>query len=344
MDVKKVYIIVLNWNGTADTIECLESLKTIDYSNYQIIVIDNNSKSEYFDNLIIWCGNNFNYLKIYTQQEAERGGKLETEQIINSAESSDKLVVIRNNENLGFAAGNNVGLKYILTKKNEKSFALLLNNDTVVQPDFLSHLMAFMDKYSYAACTPQIRYYQPNDKIWNCGGKITWFGNRRYFFAGENIDNVPKSGFRDITFVTGCSLLFQPKIIGLLSEKFFFGEEDFEFSLRLRKQKLKMACVYESIIYHKVGNSIDLIFNKQLINKAFLFYTSRLIDHKQYFNNPFLFFIHIVNLFYVVYLIAFKYKQGLIKGVGFAKSVSKYVSENDCILKEQFFEIMNMNL
>ena len=339
MDISKVYIIVLNWNGTDDTIACLSSLKLLPENNYQTILVDNGSKTSNKVELLNWCKENYANCLEYSRTQAELGGVQELEQEQKTIPPSERLVFIDNKENLGFAAGNNVALKYVLTK-GRNSLALLLNNDTVVAQDFLSHLLSFCAKNpDYVACTPQIRFYKPKDKIWNCGGELTWFGNRRYFYASASVGKVPQTGFKDISFVTGCALLFKPSETGILSEQFFFGEEDFEFSLRLRESGLKMACVFDSIIYHKVGGAVATNFDHSF-NRLFLHYASRLIDHKGYYKQPFRFFIKWLNMSYGMYLTNLRYRFGVKNSIVFWRKVNSFVKANNSVTKSNFEDIM----
>jgi len=334
MNKPKVYIIVLNWNGTNDTIECLNSLKEINYSEYQIILVDNGSSTYNFNDLKNWCQKHFSLVKEYSQDEAANGGKVETENKLLKYNSAEKLLIIKNNDNLGFAAGNNVALNYVLKKKDD-SFCLLLNNDTVVNPDFLKYLVTFMNNNpKYVACTPQIRLYENKNIIWNCGGKLSEFGTRKYYYAGMNIKEIPHVEFLTITFITGCALFFRPILTGVLTEKFFFGEEDFEFSLRAKKRNQKMACILNSIIYHKVGNSIDSIsiFEKKIV----LNYTMRLINLKDYYTTMKWFIIYILYYLYSFYLIIIKNKESSKKFRFIWKRINYYKKYN--IINKQLFK------
>lgn len=302
----KLYIILLNWNGEQDTIECLVSIKKSSYAQYRIVLVDNGSKIESLLKLKSWCNVNFNTIIYYNRQEAETGGTPTSESNINNIPSSKKLVFIENSENLGFAAGNNVALRYALQSKAQ--YTLLLNNDTVIEKDSIAVLVNFMDSNrEYVAVTPQIRYYNPNDRIWNCGGKIMWFGNRKYYFPDEHISKVPQKGFTDITFITGCALLFKPQTTGILTEKFFFGEEDLDFSFRQKKNCNKMACCFSSIIYHKVNSSVTkLNFNN--IGYIYLHYLSRLINNKYHASTCKFIIVVFVNLIYAVPMIKMRYR------------------------------------
>lgn len=336
-----IYIVVLNWNGTEDTIDCLRSIKRTDYNNFTTIVVDNGSDDDKLQILKEWCFGNFAHVTLYNKEEAENGGLVESEMTHEKQDSKEKLVFISNKENLGFAAGNNVALRYIL--KINGDYAMLLNNDTVVEENAITKLMNNITANDdYAALTPQIRYFDPNNTIWNCGGKITWFGNRRYFYAEEDISKIPNIILSEITFITGCALLFKPRITGLLSEKYFFGEEDFEFSLRLLKNKQRIACVYDSIIYHKVGCSIKKKI-KLSLNAVFLHYVSRLIDHKAYYSGFYLWVIKIINISYGFFLTSVRYKIGFRRSLKFWFKVYIYSRIHNDVKKSDFDIIMELD-
>lgn len=304
--VPLVNIIILNWNGLNDTIDCINSVRDNDYPNFQIVIVDNGSDKENLDKLKAWCKASFSQFVAYTKEEAESGGINSFETLLNVSKAEEKLIFIENSENLGFAAGNNVGLRYVL--KSNASFAMLLNNDTIIEKDSISILMNFLVLHKdYVAITPQIRYFDPNDKIWNCGGDLTWYGNRKYHYAGDNTSKVPQSGYKKISFITGCALLFKPVITGILTEKFFFGEEDMDFSFRQKIAGHKMACCFSSIIYHKISTSFKKV-NASLLGSLYIYYLSRLINNRQY-SSSFMFIIKIImNLGYAILLMSFRYK------------------------------------
>ncbi|WP_338564494.1 hypothetical protein [Erwinia sp. E_sp_W01_6] len=158
-----------------------------------------------------------------------------------------------------------------------------LNNDTVVEPDFLELLIKKLDVAT--AVIPQIRFYSNKEIIWNCGGDINKYGKRKYFFSNVNGEHVNfSSGTFDITFATSCCLLFKVNSfieIGMFTEDFFFGEEDIDLSLRMKERKLKMICEPASIIYHKVGASLAGD-QRRLINKSYIHYLNRYINIRKH--------------------------------------------------------------
>ena len=187
-------------------------------------------------------------------------------------------------KNYGFARGNNKGIA-VARNDNPDSY-LLLNNDTEVLPDFLMSLQRFSVAHpSYRVLTPKINFYYDKNRVWNCGGKL-FFGLRKYYYAGCADNEIEEKEYLPITFVTGCALFFYPDMLDeegrLLTERFFFGEEDFEFSLRMKAQNVPMACVIDSLIYHKVGGSGNKMNS---VGKLYMHYLNRFIDVRHYFGS-----------------------------------------------------------
>ncbi len=342
---KKVYIIILNWNGTDDTIECLKSVLSLEKVNYQIILVDNYSEEDSFLELKKWCLDTYSYVGEYEQSIAEQGGSVDVENELKNYNFKDQILLIKNSDNLGFAAGNNVALRYLRSKNKGENYTLLLNNDTIVEPDFLAHLVSFMQSNEeYVACTPQIRLFEPSNKIWNCGGSLLWIGNRRYYYAGESIDKVPQQGVRDVSYITGCALFFQPERTGILSDKFFFGEEDMDFSLRQKKAGHKMACVFQSIIYHKVHASVGRITGEINLGKVYLFYLMRFIDNRQYAPKWLYSLQVIINVLYAIPMIRIRYKASFYQIFRLFKALLHELKTADSVDKTRCLELLNTSI
>lgn len=245
-------IIILNWNGADDTLACLDSLAKAE-GDFRIYVVDNGSTDNSLARIQSWMD-----------------GHVEVEV---------RLVPL--DANYGFARGNNKGLE--VARLDTPDSYLLLNNDTEVCPDFLVQLDSFSRKHPECrVLTPKINFFYDKQKVWNCGGKLS-FGFRKYYYAGQPHSAVRETEYIPISFITGCALFFYPELLDeqghLLTERFFFGEEDFEFSMRMIERDVHMACVLNSQIYHKVGASGNKMNS---VGKLYMHYLNRYIDVRQH--------------------------------------------------------------
>jgi GT2 family glycosyltransferase len=188
-----------------------------------------------------------------------------------------KLILIESTENLGFAGGCNIGIRAAIAGGAE--FIWLLNNDTEIRPDCLDILVSFLRNHpAIAGVTPKI--HTSDNQIWNCGGHLTWYGGRKYDLCYQPLEAAPRSGWKEISFVTGCAALFRTRLFtefGLLTERFFFGEEDIEFCRRVWRKGARFACVYDAVITHKVSQSTDRIHGSGGLGKIYIYYVNRLI-------------------------------------------------------------------
>jgi GT2 family glycosyltransferase len=247
-------IVILNWNGASDTIECLRSIYSGLGRPSRVILVDNGSTDDSVARIRQWV----------------TGNALETQ----------GLTIIEAGRNLGFSAGNNIGIRQLIDQG--VAYVMLLNNDTVVQDDALAILLHALNRTVHAHCAvPQIRYLSTPNRIWNCGGEWSWSNSPKYRFAEESIGALEGKPPFPVTFVTGCALVVRSDWFasnGLLSERFFFGEEDVEFSWRMRESGSRtMICVPSAVIYHKVGTSITKMAESSRLPKVYCHYLNRLI-------------------------------------------------------------------
>ncbi|MGB7590514.1 MAG: glycosyltransferase family 2 protein, partial [Terriglobia bacterium] len=139
-----VAISVLNWNGWQDTLECLRSIRALDYPHYLMIVVDNGSRNDSVARIKEWAMRNLGDLHVvaeYSQTAALAGGEDPQESALEGLPLSNKMVLICNEENLGYTGGNNVAIHYALTRRESVDYVFLLNNDATVAPDCLSELV-----------------------------------------------------------------------------------------------------------------------------------------------------------------------------------------------------------
>lgn len=292
MTSPKVSIIILNYNGWKDTIECLESVLRNDYPNYQVIVVDNNSSDNSIDCIKSWADgkisvwakpdNPLRHLSyppierpipyiFYTRKEAENGGIKELESQFNENDFKGTttrypLILTQSGDNLGFAGGNNVAIRYILAK-NDSDYIWLLNNDTVIKKDSLSKLVEKVEFYKkenkkIGITGSKLFYYDRPNIINGVGGRYNkYLGVSKQIgvFEKDNGQYDNKSILKDIDYIIGASMFVSKEFIednGLMCEDYFLYFEELDWALRGQEKGYKLGYSWESIIYHKEGISI----------------------------------------------------------------------------------------
>ena len=229
MKLRSVNLFVLNWNGRDLTLDCLSSLEKIIYPNVKVYIIDNGSS----DNSVTAIRNQFPDYEI-----------------------------IELPENYGFARGNNAGFELV---KQKADYTIFLNNDTIVDPNFVEPLINAMESNSTVKqSTPKIFYADNLDSIWFGGGKVNlWAGWIRHLGIRQK-DSMQFSFDRNVDYATGCCVCMRTvdfESIGMFDESFLMYGEDVDLSLRFRKQGGQILFVPESKIWHKVSSSIGTQFS-----------------------------------------------------------------------------------
>jgi GT2 family glycosyltransferase len=266
MNEPLVAIVILNWNGWEDTIECLESLYQINYSNYRVVVVDNNSSNESILKIKDYCNGKikvksefFEYNERNKPVDVTEYCKEESETRANYlAQDHDHLTLIKNDRNYGFAEGNNIGIRYALQILNA-DYILLLNNDTVVNKDFLQEMVNVgeMDQ-NIGIIGPKIYYYGKPNIIWCIGGKIDWKFARGLHVGTNEVDNGQYNEMKEFDYVSGSVFLIKREVIdniGLMDKKFFLYFEETDLALRASKNGYKSVYAPEAKIWHKVSKS-----------------------------------------------------------------------------------------
>lgn len=215
-------IIMLNYNGAKDTVECLDSLKKTDYDNFKILIIDNASQDSSVD--------------VFRERFPE-------------------LELIVTEKNLGYTGGINRGF-YEASKYNPK-YMLVLNNDTIVDPGFLTALVDVMESDPEAAAAGGLILAEHDRKtIWFGNGKmINWRGLAVHIDKGKPFEERSQREVTQTDFLTGCMILFRTSHLiktGFEDEDFFMYLDDIELSARIKKSGFKLLYQPDSIIYHKV--------------------------------------------------------------------------------------------
>ncbi len=251
-----VNILILNYNGWKDTINCLESIFRNSYKNYIVTVIDNGSADNSMDHIGSWAEgkiipgaekdfplNDLFYPPVKKPVSYEFFNTSEINQI-QKRKKIPRLTLIQTGANLGFAGGINHGIQLAL--KENSDYVWLLNNDTLITKDSLNELVRVSNESGNSKITGSVLYYA-NDpskvQAWG-GGRINFFsGTTRHLTAPGNVD-----------YLTGASLLIPAGIltsVGCLDEGFFLYWEDADFSMRAKKSGWGLEVAEKSILYHK---------------------------------------------------------------------------------------------
>ena len=268
----KVYVLILNWNNWADTLECLESVFRSRYPRFQVILCDNGSTDGSLDYVKAWAEGRLD-AQVGSSLPRHQGSRaslhrpiryLERDkQMAESGGSPDDgacpLILIQTGQNAGFGAGNNVGLRYVLAR-DDAPFVWLLNNDTVVAPDALTELVATLAaKPDAGQCGSTILFYDRPDVVQICGGceYNPWWGSIRALGAERPASDLPDPEFveRSMTYVAGASLLARMgfvQTVGLLCEDYFLYFEEMDWATRGRG-RYGLTYAPRSLVYHKEG-------------------------------------------------------------------------------------------
>lgn len=327
--MKKLAIIIIDWNGAEDTIECLECLKN--ESLYDIYLLDNGSYKSNVDKVLE-----------YLQQD-DRLRNLRIFKDDSFKDSAFAVNYVLSTSNKGFAIGNN----YIAEKICDRyEYILLLNNDTDVPSGTIEHMVKTASEKGTVALTCDIRSYYQKEKLWNAGGYFTFYGDRKYY-RQKKIDALIRKGIRfvDAEFITGCAFLITGEYVkkfGLFTDKFFHGEEDFNLCYRLKKKKFKVGVDLAVTLYHKVGRSIGraTLQNKNY-NATLVHFTNRVIDFKDFYGKyQWLLwremYLILVFLRRVTTDMEYKYAIQLIKRIKY------YTNKYDDVKKPLFDELMKL--
>jgi len=281
-----IAVILVNWKKYNLTSKCIDSLNKSNYKNFKIILVDN----EYSEKSLIDLRN-----------------------------KHKELIVFKEKNNLGFAGGNNIGIRYAL--ENDYDYIMLLNNDTEVKENFILPLVERIEKDHFlGAVQPLILNFSNKSIIWNAGGKL----NKFLGLTSTRLNNNKLNSsivFDDYTdWISGCCILIKSEIltkVGLLDEKFFNYYEDVDWSLRMKNLGYDLGFVKESIIYHHGSSSSKNKKTKEgVISSKIHYFNIRnhillLKKHKNLFNFFGIVFFQIIKttsyIFY--FLIKFRFNK-----------------------------------
>ena len=236
----KVAIIIINFNGEKDTLQCLRSLEALSFpkENLLTIIVDNGSKKKF--------------------------------ELPKAKLDIGELVALNTGENLGFAGGNNFGIEYAI--KNGADYIMLLNNDTYVEKNLVKELVvAFQNEKNVGIVAPKIyfakgfEFHKNNYKnedlgkvFWYAGGIMDWknvIGRHR---GVDEVDSGQYEKIEDTDFATGCCFFTSVEVlqaVGVLDEKLFLYYEENDLCQRVRQHGYRIIYAPKATLWHKNAQS-----------------------------------------------------------------------------------------
>ena len=221
-----IVIVVLNWNGAEDTLACLDSLQTLAYPNFQVVVVDNGSTDDSLAKL-------------------------------QGYHASFPMTILATGSNLGYAGGNNVGTRYAMD--HGADFVLLLNNDTTVAPDLLDRLITSAGRNADAGVfSARVLYFDAPARVWFDGARWNE-SSLQLEWPGQGAPEAELGmDEHDTDYASGAALFFRADVvrkIGLLDEAFFLVWEEVDWCFRARAAGWRIIVVPEARVRHKIGVS-----------------------------------------------------------------------------------------
>jgi GT2 family glycosyltransferase len=216
-----VFILILNYNSFEDTAECVRSVEALHYPRISVVIIDNASPN----------GSGILLQQTFTQH-----------------------TVILSDRNGGFAAGNNIGIRYAL--EHNADYIFIVNDDATVTPDILNHMVGYAEKHADVGLLSARVYFPGTTELFAAAGRFN-----RLLCTGQNygaiqIEKNETDHLKYVDYACGVLWLVRSEVfrtVGLMDEKYFMYFEDLEFSLRVLKS-YKMVYIPDAVAYHKTGS------------------------------------------------------------------------------------------
>lgn len=261
--IKNIYIIVLNYNNYDDSYECINSLLKL------------NNSFEYYNNIIL------------VDNASSDGSGERLKKIFN-----ESVIYLQSDINCGYAAGNNIGIKYAI--EHNADFICVLNNDTVSYENFLIPCVKYLENHKNVAfISPAIEEYK-SDNVQSTGGDI---------ILKKGLVTVKNSGKKrkdlqtiiESDYIGGACLIFKTQItkdIGLIPENYFLFFEETEWCYRAKKRGFRNVCLTDTYIKHKGSASIDSISGLH----AYLMERNRIVFLKRNSPNKIIYIVAVIYL------------------------------------------------
>ncbi|MDT7835864.1 glycosyltransferase family 2 protein [Aquabacterium sp. OR-4] len=254
MSEPRVYIVVLNWNGSSDTAACVQSALQLDHPNYVVLVCDNDSRPDDLAALRTWGAG--------LPQGLPEAGPGQWHKLPDLAHR--QVMLLHTGANLGFAGGVNVGLRFALLQ-GDADFAWVLNNDSEVHPGALSALLRrAVQDLRIGLCGSTLVYHGRRNMVQALGGASyePWRGRSRAlgaFSAPEAAPANPAEIEARMDYVVGASMLVSRRFldtVGVMDDRYFLYSEEHDWAHRGQQQGFALGWAPDSLVFHKHGATI----------------------------------------------------------------------------------------
>ncbi len=266
-----VYIIILNYNGYKDTIECIRSLDHVIYNNLKVVIVDNNSNDESL----------LQFHKLYAKRHQ----------------------IIESDRNLGYAGGMNLGVNHAM--KNNAEYICILNNDVIVEKDFLTKIIGYMELHDDAGIVgPRICEYNKPDIIQSTGANINFYrGLVPHINIGKNESEVAGQIIQ-CDYVIGACMVIKRKVIdaiGLMPEDYFLYYEETEWCYQAKRHRYNVICYCDSKILHKGSVSIGKVsgLSRYYLHRNRVVFVKRNVNYFKFL--IFLTYLLIESTYYIIF-------------------------------------------
>lgn len=281
-------VVTLNWNGWSDTIDLLESLKEVEYQPLSVAIVDNNSSDDSVERLENWLSGSGVPHQIVKVPKSANGGSLE-EIVGGLGDMREGFNLVCSEANLGFCRGNNLGMEWAFHSGSD--VALVLNNDTVVTPEFLAPMVQAVEKDpNVGVVGGLITYCSEPETIWYAGGRFTRFLTTVRLGNGQPLSSIQTEEPFETEWVSGCMTMIPSWTYAWtkgFSEEYFIWSEEWDHSLRVSRAGYRLLVVPTARICHKVGKSLGIM---QPLNYYYGIRNGLLFQRK--FLRPALFFLY----------------------------------------------------
>jgi len=288
-----IAIILVNWNGHRDTIECLESLQRLNTDQFVALIVDNASRDHSMDEIVAWSkrgdaptpeGPPWPRLPAARQRQpvlslVDKDGDL-------ANVPAGGIALVQSGANLGFAGANNVGMR--LARKDPRiTHIWLLNNDTVIAPDCAEQLLAFSKSDNDAALIGTLlMYYHAPDLVQGVAGYFKyWLARGGHIGFGMKVEDLPPLSQieQDMAYVMGASMFLSIATydaIGPMSEDYFLYFEELDWAERLKRSSAgRQTVCLDAVVYHKEGGSIGTSSLNRPSDNSLFYLTRNLIRY-----------------------------------------------------------------